>query len=149
MEIILRVSAEGGSITLRGERNDQGWKFLRHLRDQTARPLAEPDTVHQSDSVDTWEEALKLMDRYPWPKLFPREVHPEFRALVLQEVLRRHELDPLEEFQLEEWRTVCRTPGSKFSEGNLELVGEVSAAKMKGLKKLAKSIEKSLDKPKH
>ena len=44
---------------------------------------------HRSSVVDSWEEALKLLDRYPWHRLYPLRVHPEFRQKIWVEVQRR------------------------------------------------------------
>jgi hypothetical protein len=92
-EIIVEIGAAGGSITLYGLRTESGWLFSREVIDSTPLLLPEefPEGVihHSSSVVDSWEEALKLLDRYPWHRLYPLRVHPEFRQKIWVEVQRR------------------------------------------------------------
>jgi hypothetical protein len=84
--LVLQVGAEGGSLTLVG-RNAEGraWQFARITDDQTEALFGDTgDGTVKAPSfenlgwVDTWEEGLRLMDRYPWARLHPLYVHPEF-----------------------------------------------------------------------
>jgi len=94
-EVILQILAEGGSVTLFGLRDLRGgWQFARELTDATRTMLDEADqgeakVQSRSDWVRTWAEAMALLDRYPWPMLQCREIHPEFRNQVWTEVTRR------------------------------------------------------------
>jgi hypothetical protein len=81
-EVILRVGAEGGDITLHGVRTENGWRFQRKVVDQTACMLDEEEIRHDSLFTSSWDEALALLDRYPWRRLYPLEVHPEFQQAV-------------------------------------------------------------------
>jgi len=54
--------------------------------------------------VEAWDDALRLVDRYPWHLLYPLEVHPEFRERVWFEVERRCSD---RRHRLERWREVC------------------------------------------
>lgn len=107
-ETILEVGAEGGSITLHGMRTNTGWLFSREVIDQTPELLDEDATQHRSEVVTSWPAALELMSRYPWRRLYPVEVHPEFRELILSAVT-----SPAEESQkvsepvLERWQRKC------------------------------------------
>lgn len=86
LEVIVKVLAEGGSVTLWGARTDTGWKFYRAVNDQTPELIDEPGIRHDSSWVESWSEAVALLDRYPWHRLHPQEVHPEFRTAVLETV---------------------------------------------------------------
>jgi len=39
--------------------------------------------------VPNWPEALAQLDRYPWAELYSLFVHPEFRALVADELQKK------------------------------------------------------------
>jgi hypothetical protein len=94
-EVIVGIGAEGGSITLFGHRDaNLDWHFARGVNDQTPTFLtdedgARPGIQHTSDWVNSWPEAVALLDRYPWALLSGLEVHPEFRERVWTEVNRR------------------------------------------------------------
>jgi hypothetical protein len=107
-EVIIEVGAEGGSITLYGFRTDQGWVFSRKVIDQTPELIDEDRIKTNSDCVHSREAALELLDRYPWPVLYPISVHPGFGVRTLwavQERLDKHENSGV---QLDRWRAVCR-----------------------------------------
>jgi len=82
--VILKVGAAGGSVTLLGRPIETGeWQFAHLTVDQTEDLLGGTGTKQRPDSpglewVDSWSEALALMDRYPWARLHPLAVHPEF-----------------------------------------------------------------------
>jgi hypothetical protein len=83
--VVLEVGAEGGSVTLIGRENDDGeWRFARITIDQSWAlfgevdvPINAPDLT-SLEWVDGWAAGLSLMDRYPWVRLSPQYVHPEF-----------------------------------------------------------------------
>lgn len=93
--VMLEVGAEGGSVTLIGrEGADGAWRYARITNDQTWAlfgdedvPITAPDLTSLV-WVEGWEAGLSLMDRYPWVRLHPVYVHPEFvervRAAVEQ-----------------------------------------------------------------
>lgn len=78
IETILRVGAEGGSITLQGRMVDADWQF-RLAREER---LLDEDAHGQSNWIDTWPDALMALDRYPWARLYPLDVHPLFADRV-------------------------------------------------------------------
>jgi hypothetical protein len=112
-EVILEVGAEGGNITLYGVRDSDGWRYSTSVLDQTPSLLPdecdEPEIRKESEVVNSWEAALRLIDRYPWHKLFPLTVHPEFCEQVWAAVQNRFASDrrPAEYWQLERWRELC------------------------------------------
>ena len=72
-EVILEVGAEGGAITLYGVRDLDGWRYSTSVLDQTPSLLPdefdEPEIRKDSEVVNSWEAALRLIDRYPWHSL--------------------------------------------------------------------------------
>jgi len=92
-QVILEVAAEGGSIVLEGKKVDGEWRFRRSVTDWTPTLLDEPGTEHQSEEARSWAHAMSLLDRYSWPRLTPRHVHPEFRERVLAAATERLDSD--------------------------------------------------------
>ena len=121
-EVIIEIGAEGGSIALYGIRTERCWVFSRKVIDQTSELIDEEWIQHNSAAVDTWEAALKLLDQYPWFKLYPIRIHPEFRQkiwLAVQEQLQND--TEASKFALRRWRELC--------EGLVQLAKVPSAAK--------------------
>ena len=107
-DVILEVGAEGGSLILHGIRTAEGWQYSRNVLDQTPELLDEPWVEHDSAFVKSWVEALKLLGKYPWHKLYPLQVHPEFRELVFDAVIARYkEEDSSDPQRLRKWRELC------------------------------------------
>jgi len=100
--VVLEVGAEGGSLTLIGRENDDGaWRFARITIDQTEALFGEVDVPTTAPDfatlvwVDGWEAGLALMDRYPWVRLSPQYVHPDFVERVRAAVEERlKDVDP-------------------------------------------------------
>ncbi len=95
-EIILRMGAEGGSLSLIHqdgrfalERNESGTHALLNEEDLQGLPPA----ISRSGWV-TWQEALVHLDRYPWLKMVPLFVHPEFKRDLVRALLKRGLKDP-------------------------------------------------------
>jgi hypothetical protein len=110
-EIIVRVGAEGGDVTLYGVRDGRRWLFSREVIDQTPLMIDESAIEHSSETVTTWRRALKLLDKYPWHHLYPLEVHPEFRERVMAEVIKRFEAENnIDPYRLPDWEQVCGRP---------------------------------------
>jgi hypothetical protein len=104
-EVIIQLGAEGGSITLFGFQTERGWSFWREVTDST---LDEERTQHKSAVVDTWEAALKLLDRYPWCRLSPIRIHPEFKQKIWVALQGRlHVATGISQRELERWRKLC------------------------------------------
>jgi hypothetical protein len=104
-EVIVEVGAEGGSIGLIGKRHGRGWTFSR-LTDEYDFDDEKP-IFHKSAEVDSWEAALRLLDKYPWQTLFPCKVHPEFRTRIWPAVEKRLAGDDEKLLKLERWRNLC------------------------------------------
>ena len=106
-QIIVEVGAEGGSITLFGARGDQGWLYSLSVNDWTLELLGEEPIQRESAQVDTWDKAVKLLDRYHWRQLWPLHVHPEFRQKVLAAVRSQLKDDDGSESRLQDWLVIC------------------------------------------
>lgn len=111
-EVILKVGGEGGTITLWGRKTrEETWQFGVG-RDESALYdfLDEEDEVllvsRPLNWVNTWQEALNSLSSYPWHRLSPREVHPEFQRAVWNEV--QSKMTEIDDWRVERWREVCR-----------------------------------------
>ena len=115
-EIIVEVGAEGGTLTLVGQRTARKWSFSM-LRDESTlkefdEDLCDDELIGHSKTVVGFAAALGLLDQYPWAQLYPLRVHPEFRTLVFYEVAKRlfHDKDfDRHRYQLNDWLDVCET----------------------------------------
>lgn len=107
--LIVEVGAEGGSIKLYGLKTEGGWKFSRHVIDQTPAVIGEATIQHRTAVVESWMEALELLQRYPWHRLQPMSVHPEFHQTVLDAVRTRYRSEGQKNpSNMDRWTEVCR-----------------------------------------
>ena len=86
-ELILEIGAEGGSLIIRRFLAPDGtWKFIVIADESTLADFLDEadqkDLVKKYLPVDTFEEALQLMDKYPWQALPLISVHPEYAVIV-------------------------------------------------------------------
>ena len=95
IEVILKVGAAGGSLTIFGVESPDGqWKFFQERNESAAYDLlSEEDRagitpISRTPYMHSIEEALLSLCRYPWFKLFPMKVHPDFLDTILVEVKR-------------------------------------------------------------
>jgi hypothetical protein len=112
--VILRAGAEGGDVTLIGRTTDAGtWAFARVTDDQTEAlfgesgvPIEAPPAPKPDDWVESWDDGLRLMDRYKWARLHPLYVHPAFVERVRVAVEARLAKEPQNhwnEYAREKW----------------------------------------------
>ena len=107
-EVIVKLGAEGGSVVLYGFRTGRGWTFMREVSDLTPELIDEHHIHTKLAVVDSWEAALELLDQYPWPKLFPISIHPDFRQKIWIAVQKRvHSATKISELELQRWRDLC------------------------------------------
>jgi hypothetical protein len=110
---ILAVAGEGGGMTMVREVGGQGrFRVTRSDHTMTFLPEPEADNPSHGDSgwLGTFEEALANFERWPWPKLSPRHVDPEFADRVLAAipgVLERKGL-PMRHFGEDRWLRACK-----------------------------------------
>lgn len=109
-QVVLKVGAEGGSITLWGSKNTLGqWTFSLEGNESALEFLLDEDDVvlltrnRSKQWLDTWEEALDRLNGYKWPRLYPLEVHDEFRDRVWHAI----QASRVETQWLWEWREIC------------------------------------------
>ncbi len=96
-ETVVKVGAEGGSLTLTRARSREGeWQFFVTTDEGTLLDLLSDedrgnfgDGLSELGPVATWEEALILLDRHPWVELYPLVVHEEFQTAVWAAVVER------------------------------------------------------------
>jgi hypothetical protein len=112
--VILRAGAEGGDVSLIGRTTDAGtWAFARVTDDQTEAlcgesgvPIEAPPAPKPDDWVESWDDGLRLMDRYKWARLHPLYVHPAFVERVRVAVEARLANEPQDrwtEYAREKW----------------------------------------------
>ena len=96
-EIVLKIGAEGGAVTILRERKvGDVWRFQMKTDESTLYDfLSKEDQgmnlVSQTGYVNSFHEVLGLLnDRYPyWCSLYLLDVHPEFLDAVLLEVRKK------------------------------------------------------------
>ena len=60
----------------------------------------------KTEAVIGWSEELKLLNRYPWPRLFPLYVHSKFKNLVMV-ALKDSPAKYQEHIEYVYWENVC------------------------------------------
>jgi hypothetical protein len=88
-DVILQAGGEGGSVALYGLRSGSDWMFSLDF----ISPVSGHDKTLPEDIAVTWEGALALLDRYPWHRLVPVQLHPDFRDQIMDAMVRRYESD--------------------------------------------------------
>ena len=115
-ELLVRVAAEGGSIAIYGRHEGDRTQYRVGIVDQTLTFLDEAEGGREirSDSgwLNTWEEAVAKIDRWPWPNLYPKLVHPSVRDAVWQAVqdYRDRTGRSVRQAGLDNWRCECINP---------------------------------------
>ena len=85
---------------------------LFHLLGEVEVELPGEPPLDSLEWVDGWEAALGLLDRYPWARLHPVEVHPEFRErmrVAVEERLADVDSESAER-ATEKWDRLLRQP---------------------------------------
>lgn len=80
-----------------------------------AEDLDLPAIRKQSVMADSWDAALRLIDRYPWHRLYPLTVHPDFGELVWAALHDRLASDQgmFQGQPIEHWRELCGQSGAQ------------------------------------
>ena len=110
-EVILELGAEGGSVALYGLETEEGWVFSRSVSDWSPELIGEERIQHNSPLVDSWQAAIALLNDYPWQRLSPLMVHPEFSERVWTAVRNRLTNDRASGLYFDSWRSICRAGG--------------------------------------
>jgi hypothetical protein len=86
--VVVEIGAEGGSIKFLARSDDDGrLEYSVTMRDQTLTIIDEDERGNvirrSTDWMGSWNDAVAVLDRWPWPMLHPLRIHPEFRYRVL------------------------------------------------------------------
>jgi hypothetical protein len=97
-QIILKLGAEGGTITLYGKENNGKWYFFLNTNESTLLDFVDDEELFQnlirnSSIVEGLENGLSLLDEYPWEHLSPHKLHPLFADELILEVKKRRPND--------------------------------------------------------
>jgi hypothetical protein len=111
-QVVVQVGTDGGNITLYGAKNGNGWNFSMDIYDCSALALDDEEAMEPTRHirlVNTWTDAVALLDHYRWATLYPLAVHPEFRGQIWNEVQRRclSDGDRDGRYDLQRWRQLC------------------------------------------
>ena len=118
-EVIVHVAGEGGSIALYGLRTETGWLFSREFIHSAAAFQDESPTEAKRKVVDSWPDALALLEQNPWYMLSPVLVHPEFQTDILKAVMIHDKSTEGNQIQYrQKWEKLCTPPadGSTIEE---------------------------------
>lgn len=93
-EVILKIGGEGGTLIIQRFRaSDGAWKFIFTTDESTMADFLDEedqiDLVKKYPQVDTFEEALQIMNKYPWHKLHVITLHQEYVSIVQSEKQKR------------------------------------------------------------
>lgn len=101
---ILTVCAEGGSLRLLAT-TDALPRFSVRLNDQSLTFIGEGAEITHESGLMSWNDAFTAMGRYPWHKMSPTQVDPEYAGRIWSRVKSRaDEMDP---DKLMDWRELC------------------------------------------
>lgn len=88
---ILKIGAEGGSITLTGTRDENGNElFTLEINEVALLDLLSEEDLEgipetKPKTASTWQGAIELLDNYAWRKLLPLTIHPDYGELIREE----------------------------------------------------------------
>ena len=122
-EKIIKVGGEGGVISLKGGRQENGkWIFStktnesmldEEMATERSIPQEKPRTeaiklipTNRSSNwriVDNWTDAIELLDEFPWRRLTPLEVHSDFKEKVWEEI----EKGNVPSHRILKWEKIC------------------------------------------
>ena len=94
VEVLLEIGGEGGSLSIQRFRATDGtWKFI-FIRDESTMAdfLDEEDQIDlfkKYPPVETFAEAIQLMNKYPWHELHMITMHPEYAKVIQAEKKKR------------------------------------------------------------
>ena len=89
-EVLLEIGTEGGSLIILRVRGPEGtWKFIFITDESTMAEFLDLDDqielVKKYPPVDTFEEAVQLMNKYPWHEMHVVTIHPEYAEVIQAE----------------------------------------------------------------
>ena len=89
-EVLLEVGTEGGTLSIQRFRAPEGtWKFVFTADESSMADFLNEedqiDLVKKYPPVDTFEEAMRLMNKYPWHEMHLITVHQEYVEAIQSE----------------------------------------------------------------
>ena len=107
-EIVLELGAEGGSLTLFSFKSQPStnWHFFLACNESALANFLSTEDLDglsltgNSNYVQTWDEALELLDNYPWPRLCPVSIHKDYSDQIWIAIKSRTD----DELVLQRWR---------------------------------------------
>ena len=100
LRCVLQLMAEGGSLAVLAT-SSHPQKFCFWLEDVSLELIEEGPAVNTRSPWGTFEQAIERLETYPWRKLYPRYIAPEFLDRILAEVKRGS--GPLSEAIMARW----------------------------------------------
>lgn len=116
MHLVVEILGEGGSLTLFASTSGKP-NYVLAIVDQSLAFIGEGEEIKgERGRAKTWRGALKLLDNYPWHKLYPEQVAPEYRKRILAAALRRLEKESASyaKNRVTSWREVCASSENPF-----------------------------------
>lgn len=104
VEIVLQVGAEGGSIVLL-RKDGSPEAFCVRILDQSLSLVDEGEDITRQGTWDSWQTALQSLDYYPWRRLVPLNVHPDYRETIW-DLVSANSRD-LPEHRIRDWAEAC------------------------------------------
>jgi hypothetical protein len=131
-ETILKILAEGGAITLFGQRRGEAWVFALEIADSFA-DEDKPVGANDSPMALTWEEALEKLNRYPWHALHPELVHPDFTDDVRAALASQRATGSFDSYNDKIWNKVVglSSTGTDISAGSTPQGGNSADSQLK------------------
>ncbi|MDF2674452.1 MAG: hypothetical protein K0R09_2720 [Clostridiales bacterium] len=90
-EVIVEFGAAGGKILIYGKMlGDSKWKFILRTQEYSLKDIlyeGEKDLLTSKEqSSGDWNQAIYLMNKYPWKSMCPIRIHPMFKAFLWDKV---------------------------------------------------------------
>jgi hypothetical protein len=103
-DLILHVGKEGGSLRLLATRQVTPL-YAAFTTDQTLAWIEEGPEINTHTPWGKWADTLKLIDRYQWPRLYPKFVNPNYASRIWP--LLEKAWPDIREHKREEWALLC------------------------------------------
>ena len=103
-DLILHVGTEGGSLRLLATRQVMPL-YAAFTNDQTLAWFDEGPEINTHTPWGKWADTLKLIDRYQWPRLYPKFVNPDYASRIWP--LLEKAWPDIREHKREDWARLC------------------------------------------
>lgn len=107
VETVIEIGAEGGSLTVLRRAGDPP-SFALKCRDQSLVFIDEGDELLTQSEWCDWQAVMQLLERYPWRRLYPLEVHQDCARAVWDLVAAQ--AAEIGGNRLDRWAEACRVP---------------------------------------